>query len=462
MLLLFSIVLKDGSDLFTYETIYFQQYKVNNQQLSEFTKILTSFAETTGSETLFVGLSNMILYLKTYESFSLRLLFQGQLPKAELDRYFEKLSSKFATLKDKATRDGFPTKTVMEKELLPILEHLIEVPIEDKTDDFQQKESLSRITIAGLANAGKTSIRRMFFENWTRSNIKDVKPTIGLDISSKFQEIVKQKFIIMDCGGQKVFIKEHLNRQDIWQDIAALIYIVDIQNIAFFEEARDYLSQIWEKISRTGTRKPQLVIFLHKYDILKRKSLGENIKQCMFRFREFIEIAMFHLTTIEDSSSNIAMIKTLYVSTPEVILKKLFEEEFLVHFENSILPQFSLMYTTRGSLHQSFAEMKEGLRRSAVKLGLNYSLSLQEVWLKYLLGEWSPGCSATATRPVKIVQKGHSLYLKVPNWMSQGIPRELTDVLLDGMLEGIFKPLHLESPEIIEQDDKYTIWKAVL
>ena len=53
--------------------------------------------------------------------------------------------------------------------MLTILAPLIQDSLtESKIQSITDKELVSKISLAGLTNAGKTSIKNMFFETWSK------------------------------------------------------------------------------------------------------------------------------------------------------------------------------------------------------------------------------------------------------------------------------------------------------
>jgi len=150
--------------------------------------------------------------------------------------------------------------------------------------------------------------------------------------------------------------------------------------------------------------------------------------------------------------------KTLYFSLPSVMLKKILEEEFLDHFEREILPRFSIL-----ALEQDpggvFLELKEDIRKSAVINGMTFIHSFQESWLNFLIGEWRPKSRLLTAKSITVTKKEQSLYIMIPDWTEQGISKDLTTTLLDGLLEGILGTFHLEAPEIVEERGIFTTWR---
>lgn len=434
---------------------------VDQHLVTGFMDAIQMFSETMGAPVRQMQLANMMLYVRTYGDFSLRLLLQEKMTDQEIDLCFEALSKESTALLASGNPQArkFPNRETFEAGLLPILAPMIQDPLLDvRAQHSPAKDSISKIAIAGLAKAGKTSIRKMFFENWSKDMVKGVRPTISVDISRRFLDFLEHNFLIMDFGGQQTYRKLHLAAKKKWKNVSAIIFVVDIQDSAAFEPAKKYLAKLMKVISKTNKKTPRLSIFLHKNDPAIQESLSKNMSEGLSWFKEYSEVANFHLTTIEDSSSNIAMIKSLYFSLPSVMIRRLLEEEFLNHFEEVILPQFSMF----GRNPKLLEELRSDIHRSAVILGMTYSVSLQESWLNYLMGEGIPKRRPLSHKSLKVTQKGQSIYVRIPRWPEEEISSELTTILLEGMLKGMLKTFHLEAPAKIDVTEAYTTWKLQL
>ena len=159
-----------------------------------------------------------------------------------------------------------------------------------------------------------------------------------------------------------------------------------------------------------------------------------------------------------------ALIKALYFSLPEIMLKRLLEEELLIHIDKELLPAFSqlaLSFQGDKNFAETALEVKQKLRKSAVKIGTTYGPSLQQAWMRSLLGEWVPHNYSESSK-LLVFQQGQSLLITIKDWSAQGIPKELTTTLLDGILEGVLKTFHLDTPEIVEDKGAFTTWKVDL
>ncbi|MFW9994096.1 MAG: ADP-ribosylation factor-like protein [Candidatus Odinarchaeota archaeon] len=462
MLVQLSVSTKSGVEVFSYSAEHTSGVIANNQMLSGFMNAMQVFSEKMGNPVQQIQFSNLMLYIRTYGDFIIRLLMKEKMSEEDIEHYFARLSKEIVPLLTDQMVMNLQLKQMLKEKLVPIIAPLIQDPLAGiKKEDFSRDGFLSKIALAGLAKAGKTSIKRMFFENWSREMIRDIKPTIGIETTRKFHEFLEHRFVIMDYGGQITYREQHLRQEGAWRDLSALVYVVDLQDVDSFDAAAEYLSNIWEVIMRISKNRPKLSIFLHKCDIIRRDSLENNIQQCLVSFKAFINTVSFHLTTIEDSSSNEALVKTLYFSLPKIMIKRLFEQEFLDYFEGKILPIFFNL-TQEENFSRIIIERSHELRQGAVVMGMNFGLSLQESWMKYLMGEWVPKRRLLTSKTIEIKEEGQHIYITVPDWSDQDIPSILTKVLFDGMLEGVLKTFHLNPPEKTGERGIFTTWKITL
>jgi len=462
MLIRFSVVVEGGIEVFSYEIQSGSLTEQDPQLISGFMMAIQSFSETIQNPIRQIQFANMMLYIRTYGDFGLQLLFEEQVDQKKLEYYFEALSKITYPLLETQRRGQYPNKEVFQEKLSPILDQIQHSPL-DGTElrELVTRKKPSKIAIVGLGKAGKTSLKNMFFEKWSKEMVNEIKPTIGVEIKPKFLEFLKQQVLIMNFGGQDVFRQKYLIETARWENLSVLIFVVDIQDIDSFEEASDYLSDIWNVIKSVNEKDPKLSIFLHKCDINIRTSLNENIKKCMGYFKDFIPLTSFHLTTIEDNSGFLAIIKTLYFSLPEVLLRRLLEDKLLIYFEKEIIPKNQ--YLVKGDrFNELFSKHKDLIRDNAIKIGFEFSQSLQESWLAYLIGDWKPDYRLLSSKTLTVSREGQDIYITIPDWTDQDLPHELTTLLLDGLLEGITNTFHLDPPEIVKSNGVFTTWRITL
>jgi hypothetical protein len=347
---------------------------------------------------------------------------------------------------------------VVEKMFVPLLKPLIQnVPAATPVHTTFEEIPLPKMAIVGLASVGKTTIKNMFLEKMPANLAANTSPTLGVDVSRKFSDFLSSKMFVADFGGQKMLRTQHLGQAHLWQDISILIYVVDAQDTGSLAEAKKYLDAVWQLVCKVNPKKPALSIFLHKYDKLKRKKLAKSVSKCIAAFRDYLGFATFFLTTIDDGSSNMAIIQSLYFALPDLMLKRLLEQEFLTHFESDVLPRFSkLVPDASKSIPE---DLKAELRTSGIMFGKTYGIGLQESWMKYLTGQYTPPSQKLSTNTLTVNRKGPLFLVTISNYRDCGYCPDLATTLLDGILEGISGTLRLPPPKIVKQEAATVTWQ---
>ncbi len=418
---------------------------------------LQLLSEEIGTPIQQIQFGSNFLYIRTFGDFSIRLMLEEKLEPKVLDIIFNDLS--------RETFQIFPTlkgglvipPDVVEKLFVPLLKPLIQnVPTTPLHTTFEEIP-LPKMAIVGLASVGKTTIKNMFLEKMPATLASKTSPTLGVDVSRKFSDFLASKMFVADFGGQKMLRTQHLGQTNLWQDISILIFVIDAQDMGSLPEAKKYLDDVWQIIGKVNPKKPALSIFLHKYDKSKRKKMTKNVSKCIVAFKDYLGFASLFLTTIDDGSSNLALIQSLYFALPDLMLKRLLEQEFLSHFESDVLPRFSkLVPFTSKSIA---SDLRAELRSSGIMFGRTYGLGLQESWMKYLTGQYTPPTQKLSSNTLAVSRKGPLFLVTISNYRDCGYCPELATTLLDGILEGISGTLRLPPPKIVKEDAAAVTWQ---
>ncbi len=90
-------------------------------------------------------------------------------------------------------------------------------------------ENFIKIIVAGLDNAGKTSILTALNKKYDfQKDIVSLTPTIRVEYQAT--EFLKNRVVFWDMGGQEKYRKLYQEKQDLYfADTDLLVYIVDIQ-----------------------------------------------------------------------------------------------------------------------------------------------------------------------------------------------------------------------------------------
>ncbi|MFW9906243.1 MAG: ADP-ribosylation factor-like protein [Candidatus Thorarchaeota archaeon] len=456
MIIHFSIVKKGGVEIYSFDSWESMPQLIDPELLSGFLTAIQLYSESMGNPIQQIQFSDFTFYFKSYGDFALRLMVLERLGDEKLEQMFNSLSKDlFPLISGDFLQSEKEIQKIVENTLSP---YCLEINFDQNFSEKLKEATISKIALVGLAKAGKTSIKNFFFEEWSREIARNTQPTVRIDITLKFLDFINHKIAIHDFGGQVSYRKEYLQQEGLWKGISTLIFVVDIQDPNTFAIASEYLSNICRLIKNLTNELPPLSIFLHKYDVTLRKKLEDNIKKCFIHFREFTDVATFYLTTIDDSSSNVALIKALYFSLPEIVLKRLLEEEFLEYFESKILPKYVGFVTEENDLELT----KPEIIKNATIHGMSIGYLLQKSWMDALIGEWTPRSRLLTSKSLMVERRKGALFITIPNWTDKDIPKEFTNTLLHGMLIGVLKTFQLPKPTIIHDTEYTTTWQVQL
>ena len=122
-----------------------------------------------------------------------------------------------------------------------------------------------KIIIAGLDNAGKTSILTALNKKYNfQKDIMSLTPTIRVEYQAT--EFLKNRVVFWDMGGQEKYRKIYQEKQDLYfSNTDLLVYVIDIQDPERFETSLAYLDMILKNFKKHKMDVPLIVSF-HKCD----------------------------------------------------------------------------------------------------------------------------------------------------------------------------------------------------
>ncbi len=461
VLVRFAIVTDAGTEVWSY-TEKDSHYTLQDPQLiSGFMIAIQNFSESIiKSPIQEIKFSDLTIYVKTYRTFALYLFLKDIIDKKTMEGFFSTIAKETLQLLEDQDTGQFPSPSIFKEKLMPILTPLTQDGQKQRLTNGLKtfKKPVIRMALLGLANAGKTSMINYFFKKASKKNLNDIKPTVGVIQSIDFEDFIKENILIMDFGGQELYRRQYIQELTYWREISSIIYVIDLQNPVSFLPSLDYLNKIWD-LARTENDAPvNLSILLHKFDPDRRSELRNNVSTVVMHFKKYLHVATFFLTSINDQSSNIALLQTIYFSLPNVMLQKLLNDELLDYFEQVIIPQFitlPIIETAREEGNSLLSSIQEG----ASILGTGYAVLLQKSWLNYLKGDWSVKKNKVTSKSFLLNRKSQSIELTIQDWTNEGISKVLTNVLLTGFLTGLLKTFQLDSPNITNEEGRYTTWE---
>ena len=141
-------------------------------------------------------------------------------------------------------------------------------------------ENLLKIIVAGLDNAGKTSILTALDKKYNfHKDIISLTPTIRVEYQAT--EFLKNRVVFWDMGGQEKYRKLYLKNQDLYfADTDLLVYVVDIQDPERIETSLAYLDMILKNFKIHKMAVP-LIITFHKFDpdFIGNEQMSEQIEE---------------------------------------------------------------------------------------------------------------------------------------------------------------------------------------
>lgn len=126
-------------------------------------------------------------------------------------------------------------------------------------------EDIIKIVIAGLDEAGKTSILTALDKKYDfHKDIISLTPTIRVEYHAT--EFLRNKTVFWDMGGQQKYRELYEKKQDIYfSGTDLLLYVIDIQDRERFDTSLSYLDMILQNFLKHKLKIP-LIITFHKFD----------------------------------------------------------------------------------------------------------------------------------------------------------------------------------------------------
>ena len=172
-------------------------------------------------------------------------------------------------------------------------------------------EDLIKIIIAGLDNAGKTSILTALDKKYDfRKDVISLAPTIRVEYHA--MEFLNQKVIFWDMGGQdKYRALYEANRNLYFAGTDLLLFVIDIQDEERFKLSLAYLDMILTHFLAEKMDIP-LIIAFHKFDpeIRSNDNVVENIDYLSSTIAEKYPSfkVLYQLTSIYDIISIVQLV----------------------------------------------------------------------------------------------------------------------------------------------------------
>ena len=173
--------------------------------------------------------------------------------------------------------------------------------------------SMKKLIFAGLDKAGKTTIYKATMEEMSVQELEQQRPTRGIERHS--HDFLDHDFSVWDLGGQASYRDEYLSKPEVFNQTAALIFVVDIQDIDRLDDAYKYYTDIINILINVEPM-PKLYVFFHKFDPKLTGKLRPHFYKAtrMFRQADHLIRQKFkgYATSIYSNSINLAVKRILF------------------------------------------------------------------------------------------------------------------------------------------------------
>ncbi|MHA2328653.1 MAG: ADP-ribosylation factor-like protein [Candidatus Hodarchaeales archaeon] len=203
-----------------------------------------------------------------------------------------------------------------------------------------------KILLAGLSEAGKTAVKRIFFLKQEAKDVSDLSATINYERMTV--KIHSTPVTVLDLGGQKIFLKRFLSNFSpfVFSSVKALIFLIDVSNKTSRNSSLSYFNGALEKLQSLSPES-HIYVFLHKNDLIRSSPNYESIHyQLKEQFQiespkklRFFRTTIFKPETVIDSFGRIfelsmpALAKSELVNERTIGLIEEFAEEHIPRLE---------------------------------------------------------------------------------------------------------------------------------
>ena len=185
-----------------------------------------------------------------------------------------------------------------------------------------------KILIAGLSEAGKTAVKRIFFLKQQTKDVDRLSATINYERMSV--SIKGTAITIVDLGGQKIFVKRFLKGFSpfIFSSVKIFIFLIDVANKTTRNNAIQYFASCYENLQKYSPN-AKLFIFLHKNDLVRNspnyESIHEQLKEQFQLECPTSDLSFFRTTIYKPESVIDAFGRIFEITIPNLASSELVE-----------------------------------------------------------------------------------------------------------------------------------------
>jgi GTPase SAR1 family protein len=201
-----------------------------------------------------------------------------------------------------------------------------------------------KVLIAGLSEAGKTAVKRIFFLKQTTKDVDSLSATINYERLSV--TISDTPVTIVDLGGQKIFLKRFLSGFSpfIFSSVQVFIYLIDVANKTSRNNSIEYFRACLEKL-REFSPEAELFVFLHKNDLVRNnpnyESIHEQLKE-QFQLETERRLKFFRTTIYKPESVTDSFGRIFELVIPTIARSAFVDERIIGEIEEHHMVDMTL------------------------------------------------------------------------------------------------------------------------
>ena len=201
----------------------------------------------------------------------------------------------------------------------------------------------------------------------TLEDLETIKPTVFKENAVYEPQWLDDTVQVLDLGGQVSFLQNHLDKKN-FEHRELIIFVVDVQNMAQIEQAKEYFTHI-VTILKTLQTLPIVLVLLHKVDPALKNTLDQNIQQ----------YTMICTEVLKDFKPNIFLTSIYDNSIYEALLSMIMKAAHILVINFSL----RLVDTSTWSIHDKTTaqETEEYLNQ----LGRKQGSEVRKKWIEMMI-----------------------------------------------------------------------------
>lgn len=202
-----------------------------------------------------------------------------------------------------------------------------------------------KILLAGLSEAGKTAVKRLFFLKQRPEDVDSLAATLNYERMTI--TINNIPLTIYDLGGQRIFVKRFLSSFSpfVFSQVRAFLFLIDVSNKEKRNNSIDYFCNCVQKLEQFSPD-ADFYIFLHKNDLLvgqpNYESIHAGIKE-QIQLESPKRVSFFRTTIYSPDTVTQGFGRIIELSMPDLARSDLVDKQTIGEIEEFATKQMTVV-----------------------------------------------------------------------------------------------------------------------